>query len=254
MQKKEIEDHWLRRFKESFPGFPEGQIVPGEGPDFIVQTEEGPIGVELTRCFRAPDRGSVLREQESLCERIRKKAEEEYEKRGYPRAAVAVHFNTRYHFTKHEVDALALALADLAFRDLTKEHKSPSVQEYDGIIEEEELPEFVTRVGARPMPGLPRSFFSPVMGGFIPHLLREEVQAVIDQKNQKVEVYRKKCSKVWLLIVAEGMPSSMFDVPPGFDKTVFRTDFDRVFFLQSFGTRPMELRVCPTDHSEGFSV
>jgi hypothetical protein len=80
--------------------------------------------------------------------------------------------------------------------------------------------------------------------GFIPQITPIQLQEKIDKKDQKLDNYKFKCSKRWLLIVADDLR-----VPSTVDITVlasthrYITRFDRVFFFWNSTRRYIELQV-----------
>jgi hypothetical protein len=77
-----VEERWaLERFQQA-SGEIAGEIVDTnrEKPDFEVITAAGSVGVELTRYFRERgQRGSPIREAESLREELLRLAQENYD-------------------------------------------------------------------------------------------------------------------------------------------------------------------------------
>ncbi len=45
-KQKELEIYHLGRFKDTYENFSRGVIVPGESPDFIVESPNGNMGIE----------------------------------------------------------------------------------------------------------------------------------------------------------------------------------------------------------------
>jgi hypothetical protein len=60
--------------------FPVGPVSKSENPDFLVQSADHTIGIELTSLFRKSAQGhSLAREQESLRERVAAETKSRYE-------------------------------------------------------------------------------------------------------------------------------------------------------------------------------
>ena len=64
--KKQLEILLIRYFKECYPDFPRGRVIPSESPDFIITLKsKNNLGIELTRLnplnAREPDEDEVTR-------------------------------------------------------------------------------------------------------------------------------------------------------------------------------------------------
>ena len=47
---QDIERFYFEKFRDAYP-LPDGQIVHGDKPDIILQTDTGTIGIEVTRFY-----------------------------------------------------------------------------------------------------------------------------------------------------------------------------------------------------------
>ena len=77
MGKKEKERWYLDRFLELLPSTPYSEVIAGERPDFVIQGQQGAVGVELTELHRAvPEGVTPVQVQEAMRERVVARAQE----------------------------------------------------------------------------------------------------------------------------------------------------------------------------------
>src|SRR3954447_22386798 len=91
----------ILRFKESFSDFPEGIICFDDNPDVLIKTQEGFWGIEHTRL-----NCRVLKEQESLEQRIVDRAKEIYESSGGPPLYVTALFDSKIRLGVKDIDSI----------------------------------------------------------------------------------------------------------------------------------------------------
>ncbi len=114
--KKARELAYLERFRENFPSFPVGEVVPSEHPDFLVRRPGQWIGIEITEYHvREPDevRGSSMRAREGTEDKVLRIAVRQHQSKGLPPVAVHTHWNSHQIFRSRRVQELATDLADL---------------------------------------------------------------------------------------------------------------------------------------------
>jgi hypothetical protein len=237
----------LRRFRDHFAGFPEGEVVSSESPDFLIKAQPRWIGIELTEYHvQDPDEGhgSRMRAQEKTEDRVLLTASEQHQSKGLPPVAVYVLWNPHRAFSRRRIQELATVLADL-------------VQEYLPVLghevaihrrhpERRSLPEEVGSLTVDRRINFSKNSWTSVRAGFVPTLTPPELQKIMQDKEAKVPSYRQECQEVWLLIVAHGFePSTFGELGPQQEDHEFESSFDRVFFLHHADEYVAELRVHP---------
>jgi hypothetical protein len=73
-------------------------------------------------------------------------------------------------------------------------------------------------------------------GGAVPHLRHclDRLQTIVSEKEPKIEAYRKHCTDLWLLIVADARNiQSLVIIDEGIPTRALATSFNRVFFLSA---------------------
>jgi len=89
-----------------------GEPLEAEPPDFILQGDDGTLGIELT-AFHLPtlDGQRPYQERQSLKDRIVQLAERIHHDAGGPALYVMVHFNDHMELDKKDIQPLANAIA-----------------------------------------------------------------------------------------------------------------------------------------------
>ena len=246
--KKAREETYLRRFRENFAGFPEGTILPSERPDFLVETDRGRLGVELTEYhISEPDegRGSPTRAREGTEDQVLRMAAEQYRSKGLPPVVVNVLWHTNQALDRHRMPELATGLADLVQEHLPEPNQSVTINERRHPAGRY-LPEEVASLHFIRRDSISKGSWTPVRAAFVPTISPSELQRTVRSKEAKVLSYRQQCREVWLLIVARGFePSTYVDLGSEIEVHEFESSFDRLFFLHHADEYVAELRVRP---------
>jgi hypothetical protein len=227
--KDELERIYLEKFAKSLPDFPSGTPEKSMNPDFLLHLSDHTLGIELTRLYRAAPSGTPsLKSQESLRERIAAAAKKQYDVRGLAPVRVTVTFNDQFPLKKTDVKRLSQQLVELAIR----------LRPESGLREEEfqwKNRAYFPRelIGIHVWAVGERSFWSAPTAAFGIRLSPSEVQQKIDHKNQKMHLYLKRCSRVWLVICthAEGL-SSILGISPEVIAASYASTFERVFIFE----------------------
>jgi hypothetical protein len=225
----------IEAFRAAYSGFPPGIIEMAGRPDFTV-TLGGlgqKLGIEHTEFFRddGDEGGSPLKARESLQDKTVRKAREAYERKALWPVDVLLHWAPYYNVVTARVTSLAEEIAD------TVAVRTPE----DGVVQVENtgLPESplaneVNILRIARFAWMTRSVWNSARFDFVPTVERSEVQRILEQKEKNLRAYRKVCSQVWLLIVAEGFaPSSYGDIGTLREER-FASSFDQVFFFRFF--------------------
>jgi hypothetical protein len=247
LETKGTERAHLQRFRENFPDFPEGAIIPYERPDFLVITPQGRIGVEL-REYHVEEldggRGSRMRAQESTEDRVLRTASEQHQSKGLPPVAVHVLWNPHQPFSRRKIQELAAVLAAMVQEHLPELGHEVAIRRHHPAWRS--LPQEVASLRVDRRVNFSKNSWTSVRAAFVPTLTPSELQKIMRDKEAKMPSYRQECRKVWLLIVARGFePSTHVDLGPEVEAHEFETSFDRVFFLHHANEYVTELRVRP---------
>jgi len=242
-QKKQREFWQLERFKQSYQLFPEGEIIAGEKPDFIINSPNDRIGIELTEFYnnQPTSDGRPLQEQESLQKQIVQKAWALYEEHGGPKLYVNVLFGNS-NLTKKMVDVYAKKLATLISEyQLEVDTGIDLGWDIESICK---LPAGVQLIQINRYKKYKQDLWTVPMVGWVGESQPEYLQGIIDEKNVRYATYRQNCDIAWLLItVGNSSPSSFTDITDLLRQHIFDSKFDRVFFFLIFDRKIVELKL-----------
>jgi hypothetical protein len=239
----------LQRFCQNFAGFPEGELISSEYPDFLVITHQGRTGIELTEYHVQESdegRGSRMRAQERTEDKVLWTASDQHESKGLPPVAVYVLWNPHWAFNRRRIQELAAVLADLVQEHLPELGHEVAIRR--GHSAWRSLPQEVASLSVDRRINFSKNSWTSVRAAFVPTLTPPELQKIMRDKEAKVPSYRQECQEAWLLIVAHGFePSTFGELGPEVKDHEFETSFDRVFFLHHADDYVAELHVRPSD-------
>lgn len=230
--KKQCERRYLARFCSACSEVPGGEPIADENPDFLIPSQTGYLGLEITEYYAPPRPGSrPLQEQESLRWQIAGRAKQLFQNAGGPALYVGVHFRTYDALDRRDIDHHASTLANLVASSLLREGETCRLP--DDPFHFLPSPFHAINIGCFDV--LTDGFWSVPDAAFIPHLQSSEIQVILDSKARRVETYRQRTPAVWLLIVAQGTRiSSMAFVPDSVRAHAYKFAFDRAFYLDYF--------------------
>jgi hypothetical protein len=239
---KDKELHYLQILQEKLKGFPEGTVVSDEEPDFLVSTHEGLIGIEVRQIFKVDGSPLPMQVLESEARIIVARAQEAAVNRNLPGLAVAVKFSPCADLRKSAREANAIELLEIIANHV------PELGGYVALIGDEphgfqkDLPSFVSYLRIfHPLEPCP-PFWVAQGGGWIQTGCIELLAEAIESKNKRLPTYLKKCSRCWLLLAADGLNDSNLIQP--YEESfrhIYRSLFDRTFYLEAFSRSVMEL-------------
>src|ERR687897_1176643 len=245
---KARERAYLQRFRDNFAGFPEGEVVSSESPDFLVKSRPRWIGIELIEYHvQEPDEGwgSPMRAQEGSEDKFLRTASRLYQSKDVPPVVVSVLWNPHRAFSRRRIQELAAVLADLVKEHLPELGHRVAIR-YRRHPAWRSLPQEVESLTVDRQIIFSENSWTSVRGASVPTLTPPELQKKIRNKEAKVPSYRRQCREVWLLIVARGFePSTFGDLGPEVEGYWFESGFDRVFFLHHADESVAELRRRP---------
>lgn len=222
----------LIAFKEGFEGFPKGEIINDERPDFLIKNEKNVIGIELTELFHKPRKdGTILQARENHIFEILNAARELYNSINFATVNVHVNFSIHAKLRKRKAKRLSVKLVDIVKKNIPSEDIATKT-----ILRASScniLPPELSMVKIVRLDGIEKSNFYPTgIGGAIPKIPAEYIEEGIRSKNEKVEEYRYRCDKIWLLLVVDGfLPSSWFEVDGSALEKTYDSNFDKTYIL-----------------------
>lgn len=244
--KKDKELYHLIQFKEVFINFPEGEIRECECPDFIVDNGRRKVGIEVTKLFKSgsPDE-PPMQAVESTCRKIAESASRICEQRQIPPLTVSLHFVHKPEILSIRRDELSNKIADFVCSNIPK---PDSYHSFDHLYGNRILPEHIHAITIGRFSVLTRHHFNVPTAGRVQKEFASDLQRIIDSKNRKRLRYTDDCDEHWLLIVSEGSsPSSFFECNGETQNAIFKSNFNRSFFMEAFAKTFWELKTDKTE-------
>jgi hypothetical protein len=240
-------DVYIDRFRTCCDLCPPGSAHLGAGPDCLIATPSGELGIEVTRIPREPEdvrkcRELIERHGEILIDR----AERLYETEGGAPVTVLVSADAQLPVPERNIEEVANWLAgQVSTVEVVPGHGlflrrpvRPGSRWPDGIAA-------VTVMRNR---GAAASRWSLASDLQAPPLRAEDIQQALDAKDAGVNGYRRCSNGVWLLAVVDGDDDGERDgacidggdraptptlaaIPPVVARHPYRSSYDRVFLL-----------------------
>lgn len=221
-KKKRAERYYVEHVRQHYPGhLPASEPKDSEEPDFLFDTADGVVGVEVMQLFHAAEPGMFPELQVAQFHRdVAVRAGEIYGARKLgPPVDVTTYYRRDVALTDLNpcAEALAQFVAASPYGTTSRSMTSPKGL---SVMSKHE----------------PRNAGAPKWQCFgnshTPLLTRDFLAAVIAKKNAKVTSYRRKAPTSWLLLVSTlGSLESTFAAPPDLPDWQFAFDFDRVLLL-----------------------
>lgn len=210
-----------------------------EVPDFVLRTDAGPVGLEVTELHIEDDGGKIKPAQrQSIVRDIAARAEKLYRRSATVPTDVAIQFSHGSALLGLNRASVSRALAEFVHRNL------PPVGTWHEVRIPHKHPLRYAVQSVRIWAGDPltKSHWHAPLAGWVSPLSQEIVQRAVDQKATKVFAYRTRTPVVWLLIAIPGDgPSQFFEPDPRFDPARIASPFDRTFLLSQFPSKVVEL-------------
>jgi hypothetical protein len=240
---KNRERYYLDAFRTAIPEVPKGDAVEPEPPDFVLKSERGTLGIELT-VFHLPTAPGTqsYQERQSLKNRIVEIAERIHHEAGGPALYVAVFFSAHVAIRKQDTIRMARELAASVL-------KSPAPRSYREPVEIpwSERPEFIWGIQIIPSVDGRDKLWHPDAGGWVAGITTQHVADVVQAKARTAALARSRCDHLWLVIVNDLFGrAAQAEITPDALSAVYDAPFDRVFWLlPSLPPRAFEFKVKP---------
>lgn len=238
VREKRFAEHFLELLGESEML---NAIEPSERPDFLLDSESK-LGLEVVELFRDPDGTDIAPQaQEGGWNSVANGCAREWSTRDLPHVEVWLGFHSAYHVSKRRLRDIVTITTDLAEEHLPLkggEARADSVS-----LPYERFPKELAYMRVSRLVDYTRSYWHVDGPGiWVEELSRDKLQRTLQSKNKSVSDYRRRVSDVWLLAVVHGWRnSSIMDVPAALVAEPYTFDFDRVFLLDTFRERVLEL-------------
>ncbi len=216
------------------------QLRESEAPDFLLDSANRTIGVEVTELNVSSGR-QRSRERESLEDSVAIEASRVAQARGLPLLSVFLFFNNQLTYRKSDRTRIAHGLVDTVERNIPEigghrrvdreSNNTPQPREVDLII--------IYRDS-----NAPRGRWQSTKASWVQQDCVATFQEALSAKTGKYINYRTKCDECWLILGAEGTRQSSAIRPnPASLQHEYESTFDKVFFVRLVDRQCNQLRV-----------
>jgi hypothetical protein len=234
---KDVERFILNMCVDTVPGFPDGRVDDHESPDFLVETGDRTIGVELQEFIQgAGQDGSPARQGESARATVMRTAQREFESRHADTYLyVYGHGNHMAIWSGRTVRNLAPKVAALVETlvpplPTPEERFSRREAEY-ADLEDGGLSDWLTHLTVLRYYRATYGLWATTEAGFSSRDLAA-LETQIRAKVAKLPSYRKVCDEIWLVLYSLALPSGGFDME-ALEGRRLASSFDHVVFLDA---------------------
>lgn len=251
-QKKDYERFLLDQFIKGLAPPPlVNRTINFESPDFILETDEATIGIELREVMQLGDSERPLQEQENLREQIVALAQVEYEKATAILTNVSVHFRRNRVFRRREVETLARQLAEIVVQHApsTDGQAARCTWLEDGRFSNE-----IADISIQRFDAMGANCWNASSGGvWVPKFGINQIQTFVDEKSGKCGSYLTHCDAVWLVLAFSfHRLASIIDLEDSVFSHSFPSGFNRIFVLHDrYEVRELVTTSVPRTQSSG---
>lgn len=239
--KKARERYFLNEVAEIYPGFPEGEINNSESPDFIIKQDNKIIGIELVDYVRGQNEGeSLKRRNEILHENLIKKAREKFESKHHIPLMIRIIWKENHSFHQSEITELAKDVVSLVEKNIPLQLFEQIDIEWDELYGTslENICDSIIVIRVRN-----ENQWSDIPSDWT-EIQIDEIQQLINAKNDKVQDYLQHCETVRLIIVADGnYMSSNIDLTDEVTNNIFKSPFEQVIIYDRSSRRVVPLKL-----------
>jgi hypothetical protein len=229
---------------EAWEACPDGKLIPHERPDWLFETSEGRIGIEVTELRYKPDsRGLIRQEEEGARKKVCRLLRGLLKKQNYPTVRVSISFRQYYGLargspedalSKQNARDLADQIADIALQHLPPQGKITQIP-----LHGTSLAKHVRCVRIFRLYDYNAIECVAMDGGIVAALTPEIIQRALESKDRKRKNgYEETFDDYWLLLHTGYAPFSRYfdfrytDTKETLQHT-FETGFDRVFVVDT---------------------
>ena len=177
---------------------------------------------------------------ESTCRKIAEATSIICGERPIPPLTVSLHFIPNSQILDVRRDDLSKKIADFVCQNIPQPDTYLSFHHISG---DPSYPEYIHAITIGRFSALTRHHFNVPTAGWVQEDFSVELQNAIDLKNKKLSQYNNNCTEHWLLIISNGTtPSTLFGSSGDTRNNVFKSDFDRTFYMEAFSRAFWEVK------------
>lgn len=241
-RKKRLEEKYFYEVKNLYPNFPDGEVIPSESPDFLINCHNKIIGIELTRYYKKQDNNTINdRNIEDYEWEICKRGLKFFQKINKSHVAVQSSWNIKNKLQNKKINTLAQALAEVVNKSIFESNDN-HISLNSRHLRNTPLEGYCRSIYIQK--SIKISFWAPIRAAFI-GLAVKQIQETISKKEPNLNRYLSKCEEIWLIIVCEGYHlSSMVSIDDDDETLLFsyKTNFDCLLLYDKEHARVYPLR------------
>jgi hypothetical protein len=241
-----LRERWyVNQLQSALTHFPAGEVLATESPDFLVQSDEQLVGVEVTVFYwSAPNEVRPHQEEQALKDRVVATAQRAHTEAGGPALYVSVFFARHSAITKGNAQKRGQELAQAVLETTPP----ASIDEGAVTVFWNRLPAGIVDISIRASVHERDRLWSADAGGWVAQVQPVDIQTVIDRKSRMLPVARAKCREVWLVIIDDEFSrAAPVELGEAAARHAYSHAFDRLFWLEPHQGRVHELlRLAPS--------
>lgn len=239
MANKYLERWYVEQLRRAIPDFPSGTVQGDESPDFIVQSDQRIVGIEVTAFHWPASEGTrPHQEEQALKDRAVATAVKIHAEAGGPALYVTVYFARPIAFAKRQVREQGESIARAVLHSAVPE----SLEEPPVRVQWDRLPSGVSEITIRASVHSRDRLWSADASGWVAPVDSSHIQSVLERKHEMATRAQRKCQELWLIIVndefSRGAP---VELAVESRQAVYDHPFDRLFWLEPHRERAWEL-------------
>ena len=227
--KKDRERQFIDEIAKLCSTFPQCEITDFESPDFLIYQDSQIIGIEVVNYVRGQNqKGSPERRNEISWQKIADAARRNFEANHNDPLLIHFLWNHNHPLCQAEIIKFSQEVPNIIETHIPRrvfENIRINQDELEGTL----LEGICHSISVMRVRNPQQTLWSFVDSGFI-EIKTNELQNLIDLKNDKIQKYLKHCKTVWLIIVADGQYiSSNIDLSISTKNNIYSSMFEKIF-------------------------
>jgi hypothetical protein len=232
-EKKQLEILLMHYFRECYPGFPKGRMVPSESPDFILTLKSrNNLGIELTRLnplnAKEPDDAELLKNKSQ--ERVIESAKTLFEGTSPLKLFVKFLFSEHKNIAEEQALSMSVQLANIVRQAVAGKKPQTFFRE---SVAADVLPNGLAAMLIVSHPELQVSFWERSNNLGVSEDVVADIRQAILKKDEKLRHYQKqRLNFYWLLITTDRLRGvKNYNLPNKILNHTFHSRFQHVFLF-----------------------
>jgi hypothetical protein len=232
-EKKQLEILLMHYFRECYPGFPKGRLVPSESPDFILTLKSrNNLGIEITRLnplnARLPDEMELLKNRTRV--KIIESARTLFEGTSSLKLFVKFLFSESQLISAERELSVSVQLTNIIRKVVANKNPNSFFRE---SVTTEALPNGLETLLIVHHPELKVSFWERSNNLGVSEDVVADIRQTIHKKDEKLRYYRKqRLNYYWLLIFTDRLRGvKNYNLPNKILNHNFQSSFQHVLLF-----------------------